>query len=98
MVVVAAEYVTAVVLDVPKKAVPIGTAAGVQLAAVLKSAEPGFSNQVASCADAGRTAEISADDASSSVSSRPLRSRRFATTKPLPAVAMAALAVDRSCP
>ncbi|OKO84728.1 hypothetical protein AC629_20685 [Bradyrhizobium sp. NAS80.1] len=39
-----------VVLDVPKKAVPVGTVAGLQLAAALKSAEPGLASQVASCA------------------------------------------------
>ncbi|GGI19907.1 hypothetical protein GCM10010987_06700 [Bradyrhizobium guangdongense] len=40
----------AVVFDVLKNAVPVGTAAGVQLVAVLKSPEPGLVSHVASCA------------------------------------------------
>ena len=47
---VSAENVSAVVLDVPKNAVPVGTVAGFQLAAVLKSPDAGLSSQVASCA------------------------------------------------
>jgi hypothetical protein len=41
------------VVDALKVAMPSGTAAGVQLAAVLKSAEPGLASQVASAAWAG---------------------------------------------
>ena len=52
--------------DVPKKAVPVGTVAGVQLAPVLKSPEPGLASQVASCAWDGVAGRIqtnaSADD------------------------------------
>ncbi len=51
--VLAFEKVSEVVLDVPKKAVAVGTVAGVQLADVLKSADPGAASQVASCAQAG---------------------------------------------
>ena len=39
--VVSAENVSAVVLDVPKNAVPVGTVAGFQLVAVLKSPDAG---------------------------------------------------------
>ena len=52
IVVAGAENDRLVVVDVPKKAVPVGTAAGVQLAAVLKSPLPGAASQVASCARA----------------------------------------------
>src|SRR6516165_9183855 len=45
-----------VVFDGPKNAVPVGTVAGVQLAAVLKFPEPGLTSQVASCARAGNAA------------------------------------------
>jgi hypothetical protein len=45
-----------VVFDAPKNAVPVGTVAGVQLAAVLKSPELGLASQVASCARAGDAA------------------------------------------
>ena len=47
---VSAENVSAVVLDVPKNAVPVGTIAGFQLVAVLKSPDVGLGSQVASCA------------------------------------------------
>jgi hypothetical protein len=50
--VVGAEIVSAGALVVSKNAVPVGTVAGVQLAAVLKSAEPGLRSQVASYARA----------------------------------------------
>ena len=42
-----------VVFDAPKNAVPVGTVAGVQLLAVLKSELPGAVDQVASWACAG---------------------------------------------
>jgi len=45
-----------VVFDAPKNAVPVGTVAGVQLAAVLKSPELGLAFHVASCARAGNAA------------------------------------------
>ena len=48
-------------LDVSKKAVPVGTVAGLQLAAVLKSPEPGLASQVASCARAETATDISAE-------------------------------------
>src|SRR5258708_32827327 len=43
-----------------KNAVPVGTVAGVQLAAVLKFPEPGLTSQVASCARAGMAASNAA--------------------------------------
>ena len=49
-IVVSAENVSAVVLDVPKNAVPVGTMAGFQLARVLKLPDAGVRSQVASCA------------------------------------------------
>ena len=48
--------VRAVMVDAPKNAVPVGTVAGVQLPAVLKSELPGVVDQVASCARAGMAA------------------------------------------
>jgi hypothetical protein len=65
--VVVVENDRAVVLDAPKKAVPNGTVAGVQLVPVLKSplGVP-FPIQVAFCAAAGA---ISAEEASSVASS-----------------------------
>ena len=45
-----------VVFDAPKNAVPVGTVAGVQLAAVLKFELPGAVDHVASCARAGNAA------------------------------------------
>ena len=45
-----------VVVDAPKNAVPVGTVAGVQLAAVLKFELPGAVDHVASCARAGNAA------------------------------------------
>jgi hypothetical protein len=62
------ENVSDVTVDPPKLAMPVGTVAGVQFPAVLKSGEPGIAFQVASCAAAG--AAISADDASSATRSR----------------------------
>lgn len=72
----------AVTLDAPKDAVgptpneTIGTVAGLQLAALLKSPSPGLASQVASCAAAGITAKNdprhNAADAS-----RPMRNRRI---------------------
>ena len=49
-IVVLAESVSAVVSDAPKNAVPAGTVAGFQLAAVLKLPDVGLKSQVASCA------------------------------------------------
>ena len=43
------ENVMVVVFDPPNVAVPVGTAAGVQFAAVLKSPDPGLRSQVAFC-------------------------------------------------
>jgi hypothetical protein len=63
--VVVAENDRLVMLDILKKAVPVGTAAAFQLAAVLKSPEPGVESQVASCARADPAATAHrADDAS----------------------------------
>jgi hypothetical protein len=45
-----------VVFDASKNAVPVGTVAGVQLAAVLKFELPGAVDHVASCARAGNAA------------------------------------------
>jgi hypothetical protein len=45
-----------VIFDAPKNAVPVGTVAGVQLAAVLKFELPGAVDHVASCARAGKAA------------------------------------------
>ena len=60
--VLGAENDRLVVLDVPKEAVPVGTVvAGLQLAAVLKSPEPGLASQVASCARAETAIDISAE-------------------------------------
>ena len=39
-----------VTFEKPKKAVPVGTVAGFQLAAALNEVEPGLASQVASCA------------------------------------------------
>jgi hypothetical protein len=50
--VVSTENDSAVLVEVPKNAVPVGTAAGFQLAVVLKSAVPGLASQVAFCARA----------------------------------------------
>ena len=50
MVVVGLENVIAVVLDASNVAVPVGAAAGVQLASVFQSLDPGVGSQVASCA------------------------------------------------
>src|SRR5262245_38669188 len=47
-------------VDAPKNAVPVGTVAGVQLAAVLKSELPGAVDQVASWARAGMAASNAA--------------------------------------
>ena len=49
-----------VIVDVPKNAVPVGTVAGVQLAAVLKSELTGAIDQVASRACAGIAASKAA--------------------------------------
>jgi len=49
-----------VMVDAPKNAVPVGTVAGVQLAAVLKSELPGAVDQVASWARAGMAASNAA--------------------------------------
>jgi hypothetical protein len=46
--VVGAENDRLVVFDAPKNAVPVGTAGGVQLPAVLKFPEPGLGSHVAS--------------------------------------------------
>jgi hypothetical protein len=48
--------VRVVMVDAPKDAVPVGTVAGVQLPAVLKSELPGAVDQVASWARAGMPA------------------------------------------
>ncbi len=76
------------VLEVPKKAVPVGTAAGFQLAPALKSKVPATgpatvasSSQVASCAAAGSATAISAEEASSAAR----RARDGATPNPAPA-------------
>ena len=65
------------VLDTPKKAVPVGTLFGVQLAAALKLKVPGTGPgtvaglfQVASCAAAGKAAASRAEDASSAARRR----------------------------
>ena len=55
--------VRAVMVDAPKNPVPVGTVAGVQLPAVLKSELPGVVDQVASCARAG----IAASNATAAV-------------------------------
>src|SRR5262249_28250043 len=47
-------------VDAPKNAVPVGTVAGFQLAAVLKSEVPGAADQVASWAPAGMAASNAA--------------------------------------
>ncbi len=53
-------------LEVPKKAVPVGTAFGVQLPLVLKSPVP-LRFQVASCAAAGSVMAISAEVATNAL-------------------------------
>ena len=65
-------------LDAPKNAVsPVdGTMAGVQLAAVLKSPEPGLASHVTSAAPAGGAAAISAEEASSAARHAAPRTRR----------------------
>ncbi|ODR93935.1 hypothetical protein AUC70_10025 [Methyloceanibacter stevinii] len=52
-IVVEAEMLMLVVFDVSKKAVPVGTVAGFQLASVLKLFEPGVASHVAFWDDAG---------------------------------------------
>jgi hypothetical protein len=71
------------VLETPKKAVPIGTGAGVQLALALKSKVPGTGPatvaglfQVASCAAAGKAASSNAEEASSAARRARGRPRR----------------------
>ena len=54
---VAVPMLRLVVAEVSKNAVPVGTVPGLQLAAVLKSPEPGAFSQVASCAAAGSAAK-----------------------------------------
>ena len=68
--VVLAENVRAVVPEVSKNAVPVGTVAVSQLAPVLKSPEPGAFSQVASCAAAGEPAATSAVEANSAARNR----------------------------
>ena len=51
--------------EAPKNAVPVGTALGVQFAAVLKSADVGAFSQVAFCAAADRPPAASAVEARS---------------------------------
>src|SRR5258708_7382081 len=67
---VLAENDRPVVLERPKDAVPAGTVAGVQLAAVLKLPEPGAASQVASCASAGAATTHSAENASKTARNR----------------------------
>ena len=55
---VSVEKDRAVALEKPKVAVPIGTAAGFQFAAVLKTPEPGLTSQVASCARASGAIDV----------------------------------------
>src|SRR6202040_4006858 len=81
MLLVVAENVTLFWLDTPKIAVPVGTAAGVQLALVLKSPVP-LRFQVASCAAAGRAAAMSADEASSAARSAVACRRRRGSAWP----------------
>jgi hypothetical protein len=66
-------------LDVPKKAVPVGTAAVDQLPAVVKSPEPGVALQVASCARAALG--TNAATASSAVVARALAIRQFSRSR-----------------
>ena len=66
-----AEIDSAVVVEVSKNAVPVGTVPGLQLAAVLKSPEPGAFSQVASCAAAGSTAKKGAMHSAVEASARP---------------------------
>jgi len=88
--VVSLENDSAVMLEAPKKAVPVGTVPEAQLAAVLKSPVPGLASQVASCARAGSAAgsvDARADDASKAARNpRPAPNRSFtmrnATTSP----------------
>ena len=77
-VVTLAENDRLVMLDAPKNAVsPVdGTMAGVQLAAVLKSPEPGLASHVTSAAPAGGAAAISAEEASSAARHAAPRTRR----------------------
>src|SRR5262245_3734782 len=65
-------------LDAPKIAVsPVdGTVAGVQLAAVLKSLEPGLASHVTFAAAAGRAAAIRAEEPSSAARHAAPRTRR----------------------
>ena len=67
-------------LDVPKKAVPVGTVAGVQLVAALKLPEPGLDSQVAFCACAKTGAAINAEEASSAARTERGRPHRQART------------------
>jgi hypothetical protein len=62
-----------------KVAVPVGTVAGFQLAALLKLPDPGLSCQVASCARA-ETAAINAEEASSAARTERDRPHRLAQT------------------
>jgi hypothetical protein len=61
--VVLVEGLKLVTEDEPKKAVPVGTVAGVQFDAVLKSPEPGLAFQFASCACATEVRTVVANSA-----------------------------------
>ena len=89
-IVVLAENDRAVVLDVPKKAVPVGTVAGVQLVAVLKTFVAGAASQVAFCARAtpGSSAATATNAVvASSAAIRPFRRWRSGNTVPDPSTA-----------
>ena len=55
------ENVMVVVFDAPNVAVPVGTVAGAQLAAVFQSLDPGLKSQLAFCASSRDCAEAYAD-------------------------------------
>ncbi|MBM7482260.1 MULTISPECIES: hypothetical protein [Bradyrhizobium] len=78
-----AENETAVVLEVPKNAVPVGTTAGLQLAAVLKSPVPGLVDQVESAACAAAVpASVAAKAVEASHAARLVEIRRNPDTCP----------------
>jgi len=69
-------------VDAPKNAVPVGTVAGIQLAAVLKSELAGAVDQVASWAWAGIAASKAAAVVSKCVRIAPPPLRNFSTQWP----------------
>jgi hypothetical protein len=77
--VVRVEIVIVVVFEAPNVAVPFGTAAGAQFAAVSKSPDPGLRSHVAFCAEAANgpssAAKTPTNTAKRSIRSPPVHDR-----------------------